>query len=148
MNRFLFAVFFLSTCTCNLWAQAATKTFHIAYDCREASAIDLTGLEGQVELRARGGSRILIEMNISMENGSMILLRNLLKEEHFAVEMAMESTTAKIKRKIFGKPKSYFATGPQDPIPGLPIIERVSYVVYVPPKQLPTVIISEAQKVH
>jgi hypothetical protein len=137
----------LMTVWCLSMDAQAVMTTHYAFDCRDATEIDLTGLGGKVEIRQRGGSRILVEMSIVMENGNYVLMEALQKEGHFAVEMIMDGTTASIQRNS-QRQKERYASGDREEAPNLPIGETVTYLIYVPPHQMQVVRLSEEQKIY
>jgi hypothetical protein len=146
MTRTLF-LSALMIISCLTMGAQATMTTHFAFDCRDASEIDLTGLGGKVEIRQRGGSRILVEMSIVMENGNYVLMEALQKEGYFAVEMAMDGAAATIHRPA-QRHKERYASGDREEAPNLAIGETVTYLIYVPPHQMQSVRISEEQKIY
>lgn len=132
MTKHLLSAILILVLTIPGFAQI-TKTIHYAFDFKNAVSIDLLGLGGKVEVRSRGGSRILVEMNIGIENGSGVLMDNLIQEGHFDVEMTMDGTVAVIRRKELPINGRNIKRGNDDETKWTPCTETVTYVVYVPP---------------
>ena len=129
MKLFITTLFILGTFSA---FSQITKTVHYAFEFKDANSLDMTGLNGEVTVKERGGSRVLVEMNISVENGSGIILDDWIKKGRYDIDMQIKGAVAYIFSKHIITEKDIIKRG-NPGIEGVPMIEKLSYIVYVPP---------------
>lgn len=106
-----------------------TQTSHYTFSADKAKQIKLE-LDGSVEVRERGGSRILIEVHVQVDNGNNGILANWVKEGRYDVlaEVTPESDLLRVYSRERQAEEKYHQTDNLR----LKCNEKVSYIVYVP----------------
>ena len=104
------------------------QTSHYTFPSEKAKHVTLE-LDGDVEVRERGGSRILIEVHVQVDNGNNGILTNWVKQGRYDVlaETSEDGTVLRVYSRERKVDEKYHQTENLR----LKCNERVSYIVYV-----------------